>query len=429
MKIQDLKALQILDSRGNPTLKVAVKSEGCWENFSVPSGASTGTFEALELRDGDKAYNGLGVNKAVKNINTVIKDAMLGLDPTKQAQIDKVLIELDGTKNKSKLGANAILGVSGAVARVAAKNLRLPLYSYLRIIFEQDGNWQPELKLPGNKYLMPKLFFNILNGGKHADNNLDIQETMIVPEKESPAENVRIASEVYHKLKEVIEGKDLSTGLGDEGGFAPSLESNTKAIDLIMEAIVAAGYKPGKDVSIALDVAASEIYDPKNDEKYFLASENIGLSAMQLVNLYRDLTENYPVISIEDGLAEEDWSGWQMMTKRIGNKVQLIGDDLFVTNVERIKKGIELSVANSVLIKLNQIGTLSETFEAIKLAHKNNYKVMVSHRSGETEDTFIADLAVATGAGQIKSGAPARGERTAKYNRLIEIAEELENES
>jgi enolase len=426
MKIQDIKALQILDSRGNPTLKVSVKVDDNWDSFSVPSGASTGTFEALELRDGNKAFNGLGVTQAIKHVETTIKDKLVGLDSTKQAQIDQILIELDGTPNKAKLGANAILGVSGAVAKAAARNLNLPLYAYLRVLFENDGNWQPNLKQTKNGYTMPRMFFNVLNGGKHADNNLDIQETMIVPMKDSVSHNVQIASEVYHKLKEVIEAKGLSTGLGDEGGFAPSLDSNTKALELLMEAINGAGYKPGKDVSLALDVAASEIYDPESVDKYFLASENVSLSAMQLVSLYRDLAETYPIISVEDGLSEEDWEGWEMMTKRIGDKVQLIGDDIFVTNVERIKKGISLGVANSVLIKLNQIGTLTETFEAIKLAHKNKYKVMVSHRSGETADSFIADLVVATGAGQIKSGAPARGERTAKYNRLIEIEKELE---
>lgn len=413
MKIQDIKALQILDSRGNPTLKVSVKSEDNWGSFCVPSGASTGTFEALELRDNTKAFNGLAVTKAIGHVETTVKEALIGQDPTKQAEIDQIMIELDGTANKSKLGANAILGVSGAVARVSAINMNLPLYRYLADIFGSK------------KLVLPKMYFNILNGGKHADNNLDIQETMIVPMKETVAENLQIASEVYHKLKKVIESMGLSTGLGDEGGFAPNLESNTKSIEFILEAITEAGYKPGKDVSLALDVAASELYDPDAEDHYFLASENVKLSAMQLVSLYRDLADNYPIISIEDGLAEEDWEGWQMMTERIGKKVQLIGDDIFVTNVERIKKGIDLGVANSVLIKLNQIGTLTETFEAIKLAKKNNYQVMISHRSGETEDSFIADLSVATDARQIKSGAPARSERTAKYNRLREIEHDI----
>jgi enolase len=425
MKIENIKAIQILDSRGNPTIEVSVQVKNKWFSFSVPSGASTGSHEALELRDNKKLFSGLGVDKAIQNIEGPIKEVLLEQDCTNQRNIDEILISLDGTSNKAKLGANAILGVSGAVSRAAAQALQLSLYEYLRGLFEQDGVWQPDLKIGKSSYILPKMFFNIVNGGKHAENNLDIQETMIVPQKERVEDNVRIATEVYHCLKEVIKSRNLSVGLGDEGGFAPDLESNTKAIELVMEAIVGAGYKPGKDVAIALDVAASEIYDSEKDEKYILASENIGLSAMQLVSLYKDLISNYPIISIEDGLAEDDWDGWQMMTKRIGDKVQLVGDDLFVTNVERIKRGIDLSAGNAVLIKMNQIGTITETFEAIKLAMRNGYKTIISHRSGETSDSFIADLAVATGAGQIKAGAPARGERTSKYNRLIEIEEEL----
>ncbi|MEI7690039.1 MAG: phosphopyruvate hydratase [bacterium] len=425
MKITDITAIQILDSRGNPTIKASVQVGTVAGDFSVPSGASTGTFEALELRDHKKGFSGLGVEKAIQNIDTLIKPALIGMEITNQKAIDGKMISLDGTANKSKLGANAILGVSGAVARAAAKSLNLPLYRYLKNIYEQNGVWEPSVRMDKYSYKLPKMFFNILNGGKHAENQLDIQETMIVPQDDKASENVRIGSEVYHCLKEIVKGRNLSTGLGDEGGFAPDLESNTKALDLVAEAIEKAGYKLGKDVCMALDVAASEIYDPNTDEKYILASENIGLSAMQMVSLYKDLVANYQVISIEDGLAEEDWDGWQMMTERIGKEVQLIGDDLFVTNVERIKKGIELNAGNSVLIKMNQIGTLTETFEAIRLALKNNYKIMISHRSGETDDSFIADLSVAVNAGQIKSGAPARGERTSKYNRLIEIEKEI----
>jgi len=424
MKITDITAIQILDSRGNPTIKVFVHVGTVVGDFSVPSGASTGTFEALELRDHKKGFSGLGVEKAIQNIDTLIKPALIGMETTNQKAIDEKMIGLDGTANKSKLGANAILGVSGAVARAAAKALKIPLYQYLKNIYEQNGVWESSVRMDKYSYKLPKMFFNILNGGKHAENKLDIQETMIVPQNDKASENVRIGSEVYHCLKEIIKGRNLSTGLGDEGGFAPDLESNTKALDLVAEAIGKAGYKLGKDVCMALDVAASEIYDPNTDEKYILASENIGLSAMQMVSLYKDLVGNYQVISIEDGLAEEDWDGWQMMTERIGKEVQLIGDDLFVTNVERIKKGIDLNAANSVLIKMNQIGTLTETFEAIRLALDNNYKIMISHRSGETDDCFIADLAVGVDAGQIKSGAPARGERTSKYNRLIEIEKE-----
>lgn len=425
MKIENITAIQILDSRGNPTIEVSAQVENKWASFSVPSGASTGSYEALELRDKKKIFNGLGVDKAIKNIEGPIKEVLLGQDCTNQKKIDEILISLDGTSNKAKLGANAILGVSGAVSRAAAQVLRLPLYEYLRGLFEQNGTWQPGLKIGENNYILPKMFFNVINGGRHAENNLDIQETMIVPLKDRVEDNVRIATEVYHCLKEVIKSRNLSVGLGDEGGFAPDLESNARAIELILEAINKAGYKAKKDIAIALDIAASEIYDPEKDEKYILASENVGLSAMQLVSLYKDLIANYPIISIEDGLAEDDWNGWQMMTKRIGEKVQLVGDDLFVTNVDRIKKGIEMSAGNAVLIKMNQIGTITETFEAIRLAGRNGYKTMISHRSGETTDSYIADLAVATGAGQIKSGAPARGERTSKYNRLIEIEKEL----
>jgi len=422
MKITDISAVQILDSRGNPTIKVSVAVDGVWGSFAVPSGASTGVHEALELRDGGKDYNGLGVTKAVANVVGPIRDSLIGKDPTNQSAIDKLLMELDGTKNKSKLGANAILGVSGAVTRATATALGLPLYAYLRVIFENEGHYQPELKISNSSYVMPKMFFNILNGGAHATNNVDIQETMIVPTIETVAENLQIASEVYHVLKEILVSRDLSCGLGDEGGFAPNLESNTSALDLVVEAIEKAGYKSDKDVRIALDIAASELF---RDDKYVLASEGIALSGQQLGSWYRELVSTYPIISIEDGLAQDDWEGWIHLTSRLGGLVQLVGDDLFVTNVARIQQGIDNKAGNAVLIKVNQIGTITETFDAIRLAIQNGYKCMISHRSGETEDSFIADLVVATGVGQIKSGAPARGERTAKYDRLVEIEKEL----
>lgn len=422
MKITDLSAVQILDSRGNPTIKVVVTVDGVMGSFSVPSGASTGIHEALELRDGGSDYDGLGVTKAVANVAGPIRDALLGKDPTNQTAIDKLLIGLDGTKNKSNLGANAILGVSGALTRATATALNLPLYQYLREIFENEGHYQPELRISKSEYVLPKMFFNILNGGAHAANNIDIQETMIVPERDTIAENLQIASEVYHALKEILASRNLTTSLGDEGGFAPDLESNTATLDLVVEAIQKAGYKPGKDVCIALDIAASELI---RADKYVLTSEGIALTSQQLCSWYKELISTYPIVSIEDGLAQDDWEGWIHMTSRIGNLVQLVGDDLFVTNVERIKQGIDNKAANAVLIKVNQIGTITETFEAIRLAMQNGYKCMISHRSGETEDSFIADLAVATGAGQIKSGAPARGERIAKYGRLVEIEKEL----
>ena len=422
MKITDLSAIQILDSRGNPTIKVTAYVDGIAGSFSVPSGASTGVHEALELRDGGKVYNGLGVTKAVANVIGPIKDALIGQNPTNLLGIDKTMLELDGTKNKSKLGANAILGVSGAVTRATAAALGLPLYKYLRELYENSGHYQPELKLAANSYVMPKMYFNIINGGAHAANNVDIQETMIVPQKDTIAQNLQIASEVYHSLKDVLVGMGLTTGLGDEGGFAPNLESNTKALDVIVEAIEKAGYKAGRDVCLALDIAASELY---HGDKYVLSSEGIGLTAQQMGSWYRELVEKYPIVSIEDGLAEDDWEGWAHLTARIGNSVQLVGDDLFVTNVARIQQGIDNKAANAVLIKVNQIGTITETFDAIRLAVTNGYKCMISHRSGETEDSFISDLVVATGVGQIKSGAPARGERTAKYDRLVEIEKEL----
>ena len=403
-------AREILDSRGNPTVEVEVFLEdGTIGHAAVPSGASTGAFEACELRDGDKArYGGKGVLKAVENVNSIIGPAIQGFDATEQAAIDKLMISLDGTDNKSKLGANAILGVSMAVARAAAKSLDLPLYQYL------GGFNARELPVP---------MMNILNGGAHADNNVDIQEFMIMPVgAESFTEALRSCAEVYHTLKTVLKGKGLSTGVGDEGGFAPNLESNEEALEVICEAIKAAGYEPGKDFKLAIDAASSEFY---KDGKYDLAGEGKIKTAEEMVDFYEYLVGKYPIVSIEDGLAEEDWDGWKVLTDRLGKKVQLVGDDLFVTNSKRLAKGIDMGVANSILVKVNQIGTLTEAFEAMELAKRSGYTCVVSHRSGETEDAIIADVAVAVNAGQIKTGAPARSERVAKYNQLLRIEENL----
>ena len=403
-------AREILDSRGNPTVEVEVFLEdGTIGHAAVPSGASTGAFEACELRDGDKArYGGKGVLKAVENVNSIIGPAIQGFDATEQAAIDKLMISLDGTDNKSKLGANAILGVSMAVARAAAKSLDLPLYQYL------GGFNAKELPVP---------MMNILNGGAHADNNVDIQEFMIMPVgAESFTEALRSCAEVYHTLKTVLKGKGLSTGVGDEGGFAPNLESNEEALEVICEAIKAAGYEPGKDFKLAIDAASSEFY---KDGKYNLAGEGKIKTAEEMVDFYEYLVGKYPIVSIEDGLAEEDWDGWKVLTDRLGKKVQLVGDDLFVTNSKRLAQGIDMGVANSILVKVNQIGTLTEAFEAMELAKRSGYTCVVSHRSGETEDAIIADIAVAVNAGQIKTGAPARSERVAKYNQLLRIEENL----
>ena len=403
-------AREILDSRGNPTVEVEVFLEdGTIGHAAVPSGASTGAFEACELRDGDKArYGGKGVLNAVENVNSIIDPAIQGFDATEQAAIDKLMISLDGTDNKSKLGANAILGVSMAVARAAAKSLDLPLYQYL------GGFNAKELPVP---------MMNILNGGAHADNNVDIQEFMIMPVgAESFTEALRSCAEVYHTLKTVLKGKGLSTGVGDEGGFAPNLESNEEALEVICEAIKAAGYEPGKDFKLAIDAASSEFY---KDGKYDLAGEGKIKTAEEMVDFYEYLVGKYPIVSIEDGLAEEDWDGWKVLTDRLGKKVQLVGDDLFVTNSKRLGKGIDMGVANSILVKVNQIGTLTEAFEAMELAKRSGYTCVVSHRSGETEDAIIADIAVAVNAGQIKTGAPARSERVAKYNQLLRIEENL----
>ena len=409
--IADVYAREVLDSRGNPTVEVEVTTEsGSFGRALVPSGASTGIYEAVELRDGDKSrYLGKGVLNAVKNVNEVIAPALVGMDVTDQCGIDRLMIELDGTKNKGKLGANAILGVSMAVAHAAADFVGLPLYRYL-------GGF--------NSKELPTPMMNIINGGEHADNNIDFQEFMIMPVG-APTfkEAIRMGAEVFHALKSVLHGMGLNTAVGDEGGFAPNLESNEAAIKVILEAIEKAGYVPGKDVMIAMDVASSEFY---KDGKYVLAGEGGKVfTSEELCDFYAELCSKYPIISIEDGLDQDDWAGWDYLTKKIGDKVQLVGDDFFVTNTERLAEGIEKNVANSILIKVNQIGTLTETFEAIEMAKKAGYTAVVSHRSGETEDATIADIVVAVNAGQIKTGAPARTDRVAKYNQLLRIEEEL----
>ncbi|MHB9922536.1 phosphopyruvate hydratase [Clostridium botulinum] len=410
IEIVDVYARQILDSRCNPTVEVEVELEdGTVGVAAVPSGASTGAFEAVELRDGDKSqYLGKGVLKAVDNVNTTIADELVGMNVLDQVAIDKTMIELDGTDNKAKLGANAMLGVSLACAKAAANFLGMSLYQYIGGV---------------NGKVLPVPMMNIINGGKHADNNVDLQEFMIMPAgAPSFSEALRMCSEVYHALKSTLKAQGYDTGVGDEGGFAPNLKSNEEAIVVIIEAIKKAGYTPGEDIFIALDPASSEIFE---DGKYNLAGEGRVLTPEEMANYYVELAEKYPIISIEDGMAEEDWDGWKILTEKIGNKVQLVGDDLFVTNTERLSKGIKLGVANSILIKLNQIGTLTETLNAIEMAERAGYTAVVSHRSGETEDTTIADLVVAVNAGQIKTGAPARSERVAKYNQLLRIEEEL----
>ena len=408
--ITDVYAREILDSRGNPTVEVdVVLTDGIIGRAAVPSGASTGAFEAVELRDEDETrYMGKGVLKAVENVNMTISPEVEGMNPFDQPSLDRVLMELDGTKNKGKLGANAILGVSLATAKAAAESLGIPLYQYL------GGVNAKELPVP---------LMNILNGGKHADNNVDIQEFMIMPVGASSfAEALRMGTEVYHSLKAVLKEKSLATAIGDEGGFAPSLESNEDALLCIVDAIQRAGYQPGEDVALALDVAATELYD---NGTYNLAGEGVKKTSDEMIDYYEGLIERYPIVSIEDGLDEEDWEGWRNLTKRLGDRVQLIGDDLFVTNPERLARGIEEKCANSILIKLNQIGTLTETLDAIEMAKRAGYTSVVSHRSGETEDVTLAHIAVAVNAGMIKTGAPARTERVAKYNELLRIEEEL----
>ncbi len=410
--ITDVYAREVLDSRGNPTVEVEVWTElDAYGRAIVPSGASTGAFEAVELRDNEKdRYLGKGVLKAVENVNNIIAEEIIGMDVFDQVGIDSLLIELDGTDNKGKLGANAILGVSLAVAKAAADELGIPLYQYIGGV---------------NAKVLPVPMMNILNGGEHADNNVDIQEFMVMPVGAvNFREALRMGAEVFHNLKAVLKEKGLNTAVGDEGGFAPNLSSNEEALKTIIEAIERAGYEPGKDVVLALDVAATELYDQEKNI-YVLAGEGRELTSDEMIGYYAELVEKYPIISIEDGLAEEDWDGWKKLTERLGNKIQLVGDDLFVTNTSRLKKGIELGVANSVLVKLNQIGTLTETLNTIEMAKTHGYTAVISHRSGETEDSTIADLAVATNAGQIKTGAPSRTDRTAKYNQLLRIEDML----
>ena len=408
MNIKNIIAREILDSRGNPTVEVDVILEsGTIGRAAVPSGASTGEREALEMRDGDKKrFGGKGVLNAVKNVNEKIKPVIIGMDVFDQYSIDSAMLELDGTKTKSNLGANAILGVSMACLKAAAKEKKMPLYKYV-----------------GEGTTLPVPMMNILNGGAHADNKLDFQEFMIIPQRDTIHERVRVGSEVFHALKSVLNERKLSTGVGDEGGFAPDLESNTEGFELIMEAIKKAGYEPGVDVKLAIDVAASEFY---SDGKYNLVGDGRSLTTDELIDFYKELVSKYPIISIEDPVDENDWEGFAKITEELGNKVQLVGDDLFVTNKECLQKGIDLKAGNAILLKVNQIGTITETLETIKLAKENGYKTIISHRSGETEDTTIADLAVGLDLGQIKTGSMSRTDRICKYNQLMRIEEELE---
>lgn len=410
--VKDVKAREILDSRGNPTIEVDIICDnGCFGRSSVPSGASTGINEALELRDNDNRYMGKGVRKAVNSVKTIIKPRLIGIDVSKQRDIDQLLISMDATPNKSYLGANAMLGVSLSCLKAAAQNAGVPLYKYL-----------------GTGNTLPYPMMNILNGGAHADNNLDFQEFMIVPNALTFAERLRIGAEVFHTLKKVLKNKGYSTGVGDEGGFAPNLTSNSEGFDLIIEAIKKAGYEPGKDVSLALDIAASQFYDEATG-KYNLKGENKILTRDELINFYQELVNKYPIISIEDGLQESDFEGFAVLTEILGSKIQLVGDDLFVTNPKLLQKGIDMKACNAILLKLNQIGTVSEALDTIELAKKNNFKTIISHRSGETEDTFIADFAVGLNLGQIKTGSLCRTERTCKYNQLLRIEEELNEKS
>jgi enolase len=412
--ITEIYAREILDSRGNPTIEVeTILDCGALGRAAVPSGASTGAFEAVELRDDDKTrYMGKGVLLALDNVNEVIAAELEGMDAINQREIDNLMIDLDGTDNKAKLGANAILGVSLSVAKAAAIALDIPLYNYIGGV---------------NAHILPSPMMNILNGGKHADNTVDLQEFMIMPlGADSFAEALRMSAEVFHTLKSVLKKDGMSTSVGDEGGFAPNLKTNEDAIKYIMKAIAEAGFKPGTDIYIALDPAATELF---KGGKYHLEGEGKILSSAEMVDYYAALVEKYPIISIEDGMAEEDWDGWKMLTDKIGKKVQIVGDDLFVTNTKRLKKGIDLGIANSILIKVNQIGTLTETLDAIEMAKRAGYTAVVSHRSGETEDTTIADIVVGVNAGQIKTGAPSRTDRVAKYNQLLRIEEELYSEA
>lgn len=418
LEITKVHAREILDSRGNPTVEAEVTIDGCVTGrAAVPSGASTGRFEAVELRDGEPRYFGLGVTKAVANVNERIAKALLGKNALEQLEIDRILMHEDGTDNKQNLGANATLGVSMAVARAAAEALNMPLYRYLGGTFTRQ---------------MPVPMMNILNGGRHAKNTVDFQEFMIMPVRaESFRDGLRICAEVYHNLKKILERNNLSTGVGDEGGFAPDLPDAKAALRLIVEAVKAAGYTPGEDVKLALDVASSEMYNEQTGVYHFegeseLAGEEVTRDTNEMISYLEELVDEFPIISIEDGLSEDDWDGWKALTGRLGDRIQLVGDDLFVTNPKRLDAGIKLGCANAVLVKVNQIGTVSEAMEAIEMAHRNGYRAVISHRSGETADSFIADLAVAVNAGQIKTGAPCRSDRVAKYNQLLRIEEELE---
>jgi enolase len=416
MKIKSVFAREILDSRGNPTVEVdVVLKDGSFGRAAVPSGASTGSHEAVELRDGGKKYNGKGVEKAVKNVNTILSKALVNKE-FDQRSLDTKMIEIDGTANKSRIGANAILGVSMAFSKAKAVSEKSPLYKYFAKISKTKNTIQ-----------LPVPMMNILNGGKHAEKSTDFQEFMIMPVgARSFKDALRCGAEIFHALKKILHDRGLTTTVGDEGGFAPSLASNEEAIKVILEAIEKAGYKPGKDVAIALDVAATELY---KDGKYHLASENRTLTSEEMVNFYAEWCEKYPIVSIEDGLSEDDWDGYKLMTEKLGKKVQIVGDDLFVTNIDRLKMGIEKNVGNSILIKLNQIGTVSETIDSINMAKKAGYTSIISHRSGETEDTTIADFVVGTGTGQIKTGSLSRTDRVAKYNQLLRLEEELKNKA
>ena len=424
LPIRKVYAREVLDSRGNPTVEVEVTvgegimgKDGITGRAIVPSGASTGKFEAVELRDGEKRYLGLGVEKAVNNVNVKLAEAVLGENALDQCLIDSLLLEADGTANKEHIGANAVLGVSMAVAKAAAKALHLPLYQYMGGIHAKR---------------MPVPMMNILNGGKHADNTVDFQEFMIMPVgAENFREGLRMCAEIYQSLKKILKDRKLSTGVGDEGGFAPDLAEAREVFLLLNQALEKSGYKPGRDVCYAIDAAASELFDEERKAYYFpgesqMKQTEVYRNAEEMVAYYRELTEEFPIVSIEDGLYEDDWDGWQLLTDELGESIQLVGDDLFVTNVKRLKCGIKLKAANAILIKVNQIGTLTEAMDAVEMAHKAGYRAVISHRSGESEDTFIADLAVAAGAGQIKTGAPCRGERTAKYNRLLRIEDCLD---
>lgn len=411
MKIKDLIAREILDSRGNPTVEVdCILEDGIMGRASVPSGASTGSREALELRDNDSRYNGKGVLKAVSNVNNIIKPALIGRDASKQEEIDELMIELDGTKTKSNLGANAILGVSMAVLKAAANEAKLPLYKYI-----------------GNGTNQPRPMMNILNGGAHADNKLDFQEYMIIPERDTIKERIRVGAEVFYSLKKVLNEKGLSTGVGDEGGFAPDLQSNEEGFDLIVEAIKRAGYIPGEDVFLGIDVAASEFYDEDSKKYKFRWSTGQEFTTDELIDFYKELIDKYPIISIEDPVDENDWDGFVKVTEELGDRIQIVGDDLFVTNIEYLQKGIDLHAGNAILLKVNQIGTITETIRAINLAKEYGYKTIISHRSGETEDTTIADLAVGLDLGQIKTGSLSRTDRICKYNQLMRIENEIES--